>query len=93
MDSRQRSLVANASEIILQSYTDPKDDARDERAKATFNSDELAAFMNGGADRLEQKERLTKLLLSQPWGDKSSRYFLTRDQEYVQGLQAAVGIW
>lgn len=93
MDPRQRNLVVQASKLILEGYTDPKDDARYERSKATFNSDELAAFMNGGVDRLEQKERLTKLLLSQTWGDKSNRYFLTRDQEYVQGLEAAVGIW
>lgn len=34
-----------------------------------------------------------KLLSSQPWGDKTHRYFLTREQEYVGGLQSAVGIW
>lgn len=34
-----------------------------------------------------------QLLSSQPWSDKTHRYFLTREQEYVGGLQAAVGIW
>lgn len=34
-----------------------------------------------------------QLLASQPWSDKTHRYFLTREQEYVGGLQAAVGIW
>ena len=38
-------------------------------------------------------EELVQLLSSQPWGDKTHRYFLTREQEYVGGLEAAVGIW
>ena len=93
VDNRQRELVAQASNIILRTHTDPQEDARNERAKATFDSDELAAFMNDGADKLLQRAQLAKLLASKPWGDKTSRYFLTREQEYVQGLQAAVGIW
>lgn len=28
-----------------------------------------------------------------PWGDKSKRPFLTRTEEYVQGLEASVTIW
>jgi len=28
-----------------------------------------------------------------PWADKSRRYFLTREEEYVGGLRAALGIW
>ena len=27
------------------------------------------------------------------WGDKSRRYFLEREEEYVGGLKAALGIW
>jgi len=42
---------------------------------------------------LPHREELVKLLSSQPWSDKTHRYFLTREQEYVGGLQAAVGIW
>jgi hypothetical protein len=34
-----------------------------------------------------------KLLQSQPWADKTHRYFLTREQEYVNGLKAMVGMW
>jgi hypothetical protein len=34
-----------------------------------------------------------QLLQSQPWGDKTHRYFLTREQEYVAGLKAMVGMW
>jgi hypothetical protein len=36
---------------------------------------------------------LAKELAAKPWGDKSRRYFLTREEEYVGGLEAAVGIW
>lgn len=32
-------------------------------------------------------------MASQPWGDKTTRYFLTREQEYVKALQSAIGIW
>ena len=92
-DARTKELVAQASQLILQVASDPKEDARLERAKASFNVDELAAYMAGGKDALERRARLTQLLESQPWGDKSQRYFLNREQEYVGGLQAGVGIW
>lgn len=88
-----RELVAQASKIVLAGASDPKEDARLERARATFNSDELAAFMNDGQEKLQQRAHLAKVLAAQPWGDKSQRYFLTREQEYVQGLEASVGIW
>lgn len=93
MADRSRELVAQASRMIVARQSDPKEDARQERAKASFSSKEVAAFMHGGADRRAQRERLAKLLAAQPWGDKSDRYFLTREQEYVKGLEAAVGIW
>ena len=32
-------------------------------------------------------------LESQPWGDKSQRPFLSREEEYVGALRAALGIW
>lgn len=32
-------------------------------------------------------------LEAQPWGDKSARPFLSREQEYVAALKAALGIW
>ena len=93
LDPHSRDLVARASRLILANQSDPVQDARTERSKASFNSEELAAFTNDGAERLQKRAELTKLLASQPWGDKSDRFFLTRDQEYVKGLQNAVGIW
>ena len=32
-------------------------------------------------------------LEAQPWGDKSKRPFMSREQEYVSALRAALGIW
>lgn len=40
-----------------------------------------------------RRAELVKLLAAQPWGDKSGRYFMSREQEYTDGLRAAVGIW
>lgn len=77
----------------MQGAANPMEDAAAERRKATFSSDELAAFLHDGADKLQRREELVQLLASQPWSDKTHRYFLTREQEYVGGLQAAVGIW
>lgn len=93
MDARTRELVANAARPILAIQSDPKEDARMERSKASFNSNELASFMNDGPDKLRRRAELAKMLASEPWGDKANRYFLTREQEYVGGLQAAIGIW
>lgn len=41
------------------------------------------------ASRAKFAEALSKT----SWGDKSRRHFLTREEEYVNALQAALGIW
>lgn len=33
------------------------------------------------------------MLKQTEFGDKSRRYYLTRTEEYVDGLKAALGIW
>lgn len=33
------------------------------------------------------------MLSKTSWGDKSRRYFLNREEEYVGALKAALGIW
>lgn len=38
------------------------------------------------------RAELVELLSSQPWGDKSQRYFLNREQEYIGGLQVGAGV-
>eukprot|EP00887_Chlorella_sp_A99_P006224 scaffold3.g6224.t1 len=88
-----RELADNAAAPIVAANVPPTEDAKMERAKASFPSQELAEYLAGGADKLKRRTELEQLLASQPWGDKSQRYFLTREQEYVGGLQGAVGIW
>ena len=33
------------------------------------------------------------MLQKSDWGSKSRRHFLTREEEYTEGLRAALGIW
>lgn len=49
--------------------------------------------MVGGPEKLARRLELVEALSKTSWGDKSKRHFLTREQEYVQALQAALGIW
>lgn len=44
-------------------------------------------------DTLLRRRELVRLLQSKPWGDKSLRYHLSREEEYRNGLQATIGIW
>lgn len=37
--------------------------------------------------------RFADVLAKTSWGDKSRRHFLSREEEYVGGLKAALGIW
>ena len=53
----------------------------------------LAALHRRRRRRCRCREELVKLLSSQPWADKTHRYFLNREEEYVGGLKTAVGIW
>lgn len=92
-DHRTRTLVQQSSSIIQSTATDPREDARAERQRSSFNVDELTAFMAGGIHKLKRRSELLTLLTSQAWADKTCRYFLTRNEEYVGGLQASVGLW
>ena len=125
LDPRAAGLVSAAAATAA-SPENPREDARRERLQATFDSEEVAAWLHDGADNLRRKcvaagggkavverrrarglaphppplpmaraprNELVKLLAEQPWGDKSQRYFLNREEEYVGGLRAAIGIW
>lgn len=37
--------------------------------------------------------KFADILAKTTWGDKTKRYFLSREEEYVGGLKAALGIW
>ncbi|KAK9847424.1 hypothetical protein WJX84_002360 [Apatococcus fuscideae] len=93
VDERTRNLVKASSRLVLAEHVDPQDDMRAERARASFASENLAEYLNGGKAILERRSRLVAQLEKTTWGDKSQRYFLTREQEYVEGLKAAMGIW
>ncbi|KAL4854889.1 Peroxisomal acyl-coenzyme A oxidase 1 [Chlorella vulgaris] len=92
-DPSTAQLLEAPCRTVMRGSTSPMEDAAAERRKATFDSEELAAFLAEGKDNLLRREELVKLLSSQPWGDKTHRYFLTREQEYVCGLEAMVGMW
>jgi acyl-CoA oxidase len=39
------------------------------------------------------RDRLAAELEQMPWSSKERRYFLTREEEYVGGIRAAMQIW
>lgn len=55
VDGRTRALVEPCAREVLRGAHDPRDDAAQERLKATFDSRELACFMNDGEDKLLRK--------------------------------------
>jgi acyl-CoA oxidase len=59
-----------------------------ERAKATFDSDELARYIHGN-EYLERQERLLKVLESEPLFDKSNVYFQGRDAKFRSSMAKA----
>ena len=92
-DGRIKELVGRAVETIVQSTSDPRKDAETERQKATFSSDNLSEYMNGGKDIILKRKKLIETMSREPWGNKSGRYSMTREEEHVAGLEGAVGIW
>lgn len=93
-DERVRRLVEEAVRPICASQSHPDEDAAAERRKATFCSTNLSEYMvSGGKERIRRRKELIRMLQSHPWGDKSQRYFYTREEEHVAGLRGAVGIW
>jgi len=55
VDDRLRKLADASSEPILAVHVEPTDDMVSERARASFDSEELAIEMNGGRALLEKK--------------------------------------
>eukprot|EP00798_Chlamydomonas_sp_ICE-L_P022131 gene22131-29193_t len=93
IDSRTKQLQEPSSTVILSSHREPSDDIALERARATFNVQELCYALNGGKEKFDRKNELAEVISKTSWGDKSRRYFHTREEEYVGGLKAALGIW
>jgi acyl-CoA oxidase len=93
VDARTRELQTLSSSLVAANAHDPRADLAAERARASFSSSELAAHLAGGPAKLARRRELADQLSRLPWADKSRRYFLTREEEYVGGLRAALGVW
>jgi len=55
VDARTKQLADASSEPILAVNVHPTEDMREERSKSSFDSDEVAVYLNGGRDKLQRK--------------------------------------
>ncbi len=53
--SRAVALQEASTALILAASVDPREDLRNERARATFDVDELSCALNGGKEQLERR--------------------------------------
>ena len=64
-DERVKALVQKSSDVVLATHVEPRDDMLEERRRASFDASSLAAYLNGGKEKLQ---RLCAVLtLVQPW--------------------------
>jgi len=96
-----RNELTNRKKLVLEAIgsvgatltSDPRRDALDERKKATFDCDELCDYINGGKENIKRQRELIELMSKHAWADKSKRYSWTREEEHVNALRGAIGIW
>jgi len=93
VDARTAILQEPSTQAVLQAHVEPTHDIATERRSATFDVDELKYYLSGGRQNYDKKVRFCELVAKTDWGDKSQRYFISREQEYIDGLKAAFGIW
>lgn len=55
VDTKTRELQAPSTATILRNYVDPKDDMAAERARATFDVQQLTEVLVGGKEVLEKR--------------------------------------
>ena len=55
VDERARALAQESSKFVLRSSCSPVEDMAAERARASFNPQELANELNEGADKLKRR--------------------------------------
>lgn len=53
----------------------------------------LHAWVSYPVGAVLHRAQFAQVLAKTPWGDKSKRHFMSREEEYVAALQAALGIW
>lgn len=54
VDQRISSLVKKSSDIVLATHIEPRDDMIEERRRASFDASSLAAYLNGGKEKLQR---------------------------------------
>ena len=53
-DNRIQDLVKKSSDIVLATHIEPRDDMLEERRRASFDASSLAAYLNGGKEKLQR---------------------------------------
>jgi hypothetical protein len=55
IDSRTRQLQAPSTALVTKHAEDPKQDILAERRRASFNTQELLHWLNGGKEKVERR--------------------------------------
>ncbi|MEW5313953.1 MAG: hypothetical protein WDW38_005483 [Sanguina aurantia] len=87
------ALIGPAVAKIQSTHVEPKDDMLAERARSNLAVEQLSYLLNGGKESLEKRRKFAEALSQTSWGDKTHRYSLSREEEYVGALKGALGIW
>ena len=53
-DEATKALVKKSSDVVLATHIEPRDDMLAERGRASFDISSLAAYLNGGKDKLQR---------------------------------------
>ena len=53
-DKRTKALVKKSSDVVLATHIEPRDDMLAERGRASFDISSLAAYLNGGKEKLQR---------------------------------------
>jgi acyl-CoA oxidase len=73
--------------MITAVQADPVDDLRRERARASFDSRELARLLAGGEEALALRERVAARVRADPIMSKRGKYFMERAELYRSTLE------
>jgi len=87
VDAHTRALVEPSSDVIAASTSDPKEDLRLERARASFNSRELEVLLAGGKDNYKLRQRIASVMTTNEAFSKRGKYFDERDELYERTLR------
>eukprot|EP00882_Tetradesmus_deserticola_P031222 GHRQ01035300.1.p1 GENE.GHRQ01035300.1~~GHRQ01035300.1.p1 ORF type:complete len:287 (+),score=92.20 GHRQ01035300.1:159-1019(+) len=93
VDERTQQLQAPSTALVTKHAEDPKQDIANERKRASFSSQELCYFLNGGKEKVERRAQFAEVLSKTSWASKEQQYFHTREEEYVHNLRCSLGIW